>query len=131
MKFHQRLAAERKRLRMTQGEFAEACGVKPPTQFLYEKGDRSPSAEYLMKAAKIGVEITTLFYGEHESLSGIPLPPSEMAHLYIECDLACRDEQGRLLDLEERVRIFKEIYIRRAGQSFEETVDQNQRVKKS
>lgn len=111
MEFHQRLAAERKRLGMTQREFAEACGVKPPTQFLYEKGDRSPSAAYLSKALRCGVNLAALFYGDEDLPTGSALPPAEAVKLYIDCDQMCRDQEGRLLDLEERASVFKDLYI--------------------
>lgn len=111
MEFHQRLAAERKRLGMTQREFAHACGVKPPSQFLYEKGDRSPSATYLSKALICGVNLAALFYGEENLNMGSALPSAEMVKLYSTCDHMCRDPEGRLLDLEERASVFKDLYI--------------------
>jgi len=111
LEFHQRLATERKRLGMTQREFAEACGVKPPTQFLYEKGDRSPSAEYLSKALSCGVNLAALFYDEQGLPVGSALPPAEVVKLYINCDHMCRDQEGRLLDLEDRASLFKDLYI--------------------
>lgn len=110
LEFHERLTAERKRLRMTQREFAEACGVKPPTQFLYEKGDRSPNATYLSKALVCGVNLAALFYGDEEPSMGSALPSAEIMKLYTTCDQLCRDPEGRLLDLEERASVFKGLY---------------------
>jgi transcriptional regulator with XRE-family HTH domain len=114
LEFHQRLASERKRLGMTQREFAESCGVRPATQFLYEKGDRSPSATYLSRALECGADLTALFYGDDQIQAGTSLPLEEITRLYVQCDQICRDKDGRLLDLEERTAVFRDLYIEKA-----------------
>ena len=60
--FSQRLIEERKRLGLSQADFAKAGGVTRPTQARYEnKLDRSPDVEYLDGLTKIGVDIIYLF----------------------------------------------------------------------
>lgn len=53
----QRLKEERIRLGRTQRDFAAVGGVLPNAQSNYERGLRSPSAFYLAKLAKIGVDV--------------------------------------------------------------------------
>ena len=107
--FASRLASERKRVGLTQAQFAEACGVKAASQFLYEKGERSPNAEYLIKAQNIGVSIGFLFKERDDPSLATSFSKQELAQLYKQTDDACRDEQGRLLDLELRVRKFLDL----------------------
>ena len=117
MKFHERLVAERKRLGMTQKDFAVACGVRPATQLLYEKGDRSPNSEYLSLAIRCGVDLSMLFHDDGKQTSCPRIAPAEVESIYIECDHLCRDRSGRLLDLEERVKVFRDLYVSRATYS--------------
>ncbi|WP_330208717.1 MULTISPECIES: helix-turn-helix domain-containing protein [unclassified Pseudomonas] len=53
----QRLKEERIRLGRTQRDFAAVGGVLPNAQSNYERGLRSPSAFYLAKLAKVGVDV--------------------------------------------------------------------------
>lgn len=63
MEFGERLAFERKRLGLKQPEFAVACGMSGQMQSLYETGKRSPDAEYLMAACKLGADPAFLLMG--------------------------------------------------------------------
>lgn len=58
-----RLRDERERLGLSQAKFAEACGVKRTAQTTYETGERSPSADYLLAAGRIGVDVPYLLTG--------------------------------------------------------------------
>jgi transcriptional regulator with XRE-family HTH domain len=71
MNFCERLAMERKRLGFRQPEFAEKCGVKGPTQSLYETGKRYPDADYLIRACELGADPAFL-------LTGTPSHPSTL-----------------------------------------------------
>ncbi len=62
--FADRLKSERKRLKLNQAEFGEACGVKNIAQSNYEKGKRTPDSDYLQKAHKLGVDTNYLITGE-------------------------------------------------------------------
>lgn len=59
----QRLKAERKRLGMTQPEFALLGGVEKGTQINYEQDKRSPTAEYLIAVAAVGVDTELILHG--------------------------------------------------------------------
>jgi len=104
--FANRLTSERKRLNLTQAQFAQACGVKSASQFLYEKAERTPNAEYLFKAKAIGVSLTFLFGESSNSETSIPIPEDRLRQLYKQTDDMCRDQYGRLLDLEHRSDAF-------------------------
>lgn len=53
----QRLREERKRLSLSQTDFAKAVGVHLNTQSRYEKGERGPDGAYLQAIGKIGVDV--------------------------------------------------------------------------
>lgn len=55
--FGDRLREERKRLGLSQTEFAKAAGVHLNTQSRYEKGEREPDTAYLSALAGIGVDV--------------------------------------------------------------------------
>ncbi len=61
--FFERLRDERQRLGLSQTELAEAGGVTKKTQGLYERGDRSPSADYLMAVSTVGMDLPYLLSG--------------------------------------------------------------------
>ncbi len=104
--FAERLTSERKRLELTQAQFAEACGGKSASQYLYEKGERTPNAEYLLKASSLGVRISYLFDGDKDTLNSSSLTTVELGKIYKQCDDKSRDSLGRLLDLEIRAEDF-------------------------
>ncbi|MEH6490736.1 helix-turn-helix domain-containing protein [Halopseudomonas sp.] len=58
-----RLRAERERLGLNQEEFGQLGGVNRNSQANYEKGKRSPDAEYLAAVAKHGVDILHVVTG--------------------------------------------------------------------
>ncbi|WP_350112099.1 helix-turn-helix domain-containing protein [Nitrosomonas sp.] len=64
MSIGSRLRKERERLNMKQEDFATACGVRRRAQSSYESDTRSPDANYLEAAAKIGVDISYVIYGK-------------------------------------------------------------------
>lgn len=53
----ERLREERNRLKCTQKDFAALGGVLANAQSKYEHGQRSPSALYLARLARIGVDV--------------------------------------------------------------------------
>ena len=59
----QRLKEERLRLELTQPEMGEAGGVKKGAQINYEKGERSPDAEYFAAIASIGADVQYIITG--------------------------------------------------------------------
>ncbi len=59
-----RLREERKRLGMTQEQFAAAAGVVGRTQGMYEREDRAPDSIYLAAVARLGVDIGYVVTGD-------------------------------------------------------------------
>lgn len=58
-----RLKKERKRLGLNQADLAALAATSKTSQFNYEKGDRSPDAEYLVAAAGHGVDVLYVVTG--------------------------------------------------------------------
>ncbi|HCI1904150.1 TPA: helix-turn-helix transcriptional regulator [Pseudomonas aeruginosa] len=78
MNIGERLKEERARLGFNQGDFAALGGVAKTSQFNYEKGERSPDAEYLAAVSKAGVDVLYVVTGrrlpaELEALSSAEL----------------------------------------------------------
>ncbi|WJM56222.1 helix-turn-helix transcriptional regulator [Pseudomonas asiatica] len=59
-----RLKEERERLGLNQTDFAALAGASKNTQYNYEKGERSPDANYLAAAASQGVDVLYVLTGE-------------------------------------------------------------------
>lgn len=59
-----RLKEERERLGFSQTDFAALAGASKNSQYNYEKGDRSPDAEYLAAIAAHGVDVQFVVTGE-------------------------------------------------------------------
>jgi len=58
-----RLIEERKRIHLTQADFAEKVGVSRNTQINYESDKREPTSAYLQAVKAIGVDVDYLLYG--------------------------------------------------------------------
>lgn len=91
--FGTRLRTERTRLALTQPAMGKIGGVNTNTQGAYEKDSRSPTADYLLRVAAVGVDLHYLFYGNY--LNEVPsrqvaellalmtqLPPEQQAASY-------------------------------------------------
>lgn len=61
--FCDRLKEERERLGFTQEAFGAIGGVKKLAQLKYEKGERSPDANYLAAISKVGADVLYLLAG--------------------------------------------------------------------
>ncbi|WBG66966.1 XRE family transcriptional regulator [Pseudomonas citronellolis] len=59
----ERLKEERERLGYSQTDFAAQAGASKNSQYNYEKGDRSPDAEYLAAVSKAGVDVLYVVTG--------------------------------------------------------------------
>ena len=80
MKIGDRLRLERLRLGLNQADFAALAGVTKTSQFNYEKGERSPDANYLAALQPHGVDI-------HFVVTGEALPVAESALSSLETEL--------------------------------------------
>lgn len=79
--FGDRLKAERLRLGLSQDDFASAGGVARNAQGHYESGHRSPSAEYLLLVATLGVDLTYVMTG-HRAVQTLSTEESALLDNY-------------------------------------------------
>lgn len=70
--FGERLRNERKRMNLTQTEFANLGGYQKNAQGDYESDEKSPSAAVLLKLMEAGVDVGYLFYGVRTDLTASP-----------------------------------------------------------
>ena len=70
--FGARLREERERKGLSQADFGALGGVGKLAQLNYEKGERSPSADYLAAIGRHGVDIDYLLFGVRMQLSNGP-----------------------------------------------------------
>ncbi|HAG18287.1 MAG TPA: transcriptional regulator [Pseudomonas sp.] len=61
-----RLKEERERIGLNQTDFAALAGASKNTQYNYEKGERSPDANYLAAAATAGIDVLYVITGERK-----------------------------------------------------------------
>jgi transcriptional regulator with XRE-family HTH domain len=72
-----RLREERKRLGLTQQEFAALGGIASNAQAHYEAGERQPKAGYLIGVAAAGVDILYVLLGQRTPTVEASLTPEE------------------------------------------------------
>lgn len=77
LKLGDRLRQERQRLGLNQADFGALAGVTKTSQFNYEKGDRSPDANYLAALRPHGVDIYFILTGEPLPVAAAALAPDE------------------------------------------------------
>lgn len=106
--FGARLKEERERKGMNQADFAALGGVGKLAQLRYEKGDRSPSAEYLDLIAGHGVDVGYLLTGRAAGRGGID---TELLSACISAVEASFDAAGFIISsAEERARFVALLY---------------------
>lgn len=87
-----RLKEERERLGFSQTEFSAVAGASKNSQYNYEKGDRSPDANYLAAVAEKGVDILYVVTGERKprAVDSIGAEASELLKLFADVGEADR-----------------------------------------
>jgi transcriptional regulator with XRE-family HTH domain len=83
MSFGSRLAEERKRLGLKQGEFADLLGTAVPKQSLYENDRRELRADYLARLADAGVDIVYVLTGRRNEGDWLGRGPSDLLTDYL------------------------------------------------
>lgn len=83
MAIHERLKEERLRLGLSQEEFANRAGVSKRAQANYEKGERSPQADYLVALDSAGVDTHYVLTGRRRDgdTPGTPVDTALMAQI--------------------------------------------------
>ncbi len=74
----ERLKEERERLGLNQTDFAALAGASKNTQYNYEKGERSPDANYLAAAAERGVDVLYVLTGERRPATAESVSADEL-----------------------------------------------------
>lgn len=118
----QRLRDERGRLGMSQEAFGKLGGVKRETQYLYERGLRTPSMEYLFGVVAGGVNLEFLVFGEREiNLRGKAcIDPQVALSAYDLVEEFAKDSKGKPLNHKHRKAVFNAICQTVAGRSQDE-----------
>lgn len=91
-----RLKEERQRLGLNQTEFGAVAGVQKQAQLKYEKGERSPDADYLAAVAQAGADVQYIVTGVRSSVA---LAPDErlLVERYRESPRPLKDAALRVL----------------------------------
>lgn len=77
MSINTRLRDEREKLAISQEAMGEIGGVKKLAQINYEKGDRSPDANYLAAIAAAGADVLYILTGERTGPAPVVLSAEE------------------------------------------------------
>lgn len=110
--YGRRLKEERLRLGLTQHALAERCNITAASQFLYEKGARSPNGTYLVKAMTLGLKLSYIF--KDDTADAAPDFTTRFL-LYKQPGYLARDEQGQPLDLGELFAVFERLVFKHAN----------------
>ncbi len=78
--FVERFLEERRRLKLNQQELADAVGISKRSIGNYERGERNPDAEVLVKLGEVGVNVCYLLTGKRIS-TRLGLEPMQRAVL--------------------------------------------------
>ncbi|HFC6011185.1 TPA: helix-turn-helix transcriptional regulator [Neisseria meningitidis] len=70
--FGNRLKEERKKLKMTQAEIAEKCGVSGRMWGDYERGISQPKAELFFQFEKVGIDVQYVMHGRRGETAVMP-----------------------------------------------------------
>lgn len=94
--FGDRLREERIRVGLNQIDFGALGSVTKSTQINYEKGERSPDADYLMKLIPHGVDVVYLLTGERAQFDAAKLTPDQLRLISDFAGLSLQDRQVAL-----------------------------------
>lgn len=67
-----RLKEERKKLKMTQAEIAEKCGVSGRMWGNYERGISQPKTELFFHFEKVGIDVQYVMHGRRDKAAAMP-----------------------------------------------------------
>lgn len=88
-----RLKEERERLGFSQTEFSAVAGASKNSQYNYEKGDRSPDANYLAAIAGKGVDILYVVTGERKPQAADSIPAEALEFIGVYEQVSDADRQ--------------------------------------
>lgn len=82
MTIGERLKEERQRIGLNQTDLATECGVSKNTQLAYEKGERSPDAEYFVRASKLGLDMLYVVFGQRQPMETMSKEEEDILRFY-------------------------------------------------
>ena len=108
----QRLRAERRRLGLSQDALANAGGIKRTTLYQYERGDRRPSLDFLLKAVSAGVDLNYIVFGERRVrlVGELRIERAVLDRIFVVVNRYARDSKGRALAVEHQQELFRQLY---------------------
>lgn len=113
MNFGLRLREERKRIGLTQAEFAKKLGVSRNTQINYEAMDREPDVKYIARLEEIGVDSKFVVTGDASVLVNAGEALASQAEIVFKVvkdfEIVYRD-CGAELDIDSRARVIAILY---------------------
>lgn len=77
-----RLKEERLKIGLNQTDLAKECGISKNTQLAYEKGERSPDAEYFVKASKLGLDMLYVVFGVRQPMEAVTTEEADILRFY-------------------------------------------------
>jgi len=119
--FGERLTYERKRLGLSQGDFAEKVGLKRITQHFYEKEQNYPNYNYFNDCNDIGVDISYLLFAKRKPEHGVELTLDMLKKIFSVVDEKGRNSKGDPLSLEQRLEFFTILCASVTGKTEEES----------
>src|SRR5258708_13403607 len=106
--FGLRLAEERDRLGLTQGNISEWTGINRKTQSAYEKEQRYPDAGYLMTLLEHGFDVSYLLTGNRAPRYGaVDEQLLRSVFAIIETSISAA---GHSMDVEKKPNLFAPVY---------------------
>lgn len=106
--FGLRLAEERDRLGLTQGNISEWTGINRKTQSAYEKEQRYPDAGYLMTLLEHGFDVSYLLAGKRAPRYGaVDEQLLRSVFAIIETSISAA---GHSMDVEKKAKLFALVY---------------------
>lgn len=103
--FGERMRLERRRLGLTQEGLAERVGVRQQTVYQYEKGNTSPTLQFIYSLHSVGFNMQYLLYGREKIPHLCDFPPEVIRYV---ADAVSQVEQkfaGGTLSNETRLRM--------------------------
>lgn len=106
--FGLRLAEERDRLSLTQGNISEWTGINRKTQSAYEKEQHYPDAGYLMTLLEHGFDVSYLLTGKRAPRYGA-VDEQLLQNVFATIETSIADA-GLSMDMEKRAKLFALVY---------------------
>lgn len=92
--FPDRLRMERRRLGLTQEQFAVLGGASKTAQYMYEAGKNWPTCEYLEALRSNGVDVAFIATGARMASSAIDWEVQRQAFLLVQHNLASKPDRA-------------------------------------